>query len=455
MRDAISAKPFDSGSRLGITNNERPQSIVAWRPILAACCGILCALAVSELAQFTHWSLSNQFGISLLAAFTLLFPTCLVESRTSCLVGLIPSLYFINALNTPWGLALIAAGTLIIAWWLRRREVTVVPDSLKQRQLSQKLKRYPRLHQSCLALAQTHNAQGVAETLVEQAMTLQMGGLAAGVYIGFNKEAPTLRARRGVFPEKLGKKADDALMTFVTEEKQANNQHLGSQLRMLFPLIPEDPVDQGHIGILEIIVVHDPHIDAYNTELAQALAQMGSIALGTADIVHQTRSLAIRDDLTGLLGQQEFRRRCREMLNHCDREGASASLLLCDLDHLKQFNDQHGHAAGDKALKTLATILQPLESTNDHSLVGRWGGEEFVIFLSHISSQKAEKISENLCTKIRSTETKPQQITASIGIAHRQANEDFIDLFKRSDIACYQAKRQGRDQVAISDGTLR
>ncbi len=451
MRTSVSSitrtKHLSSGPFESLVGQQRSKSLVTWRPVLAVCCGLLCYLTVRELANSFLWSADYQLTISLLLSFVLIFPTCLVESRGRCLVGLAPSLCFLEPFTTWWVIYVVAASSLAIGWWLRHQELRAVPSGLKQRQLSKQLSRYPLLHQSSLELARTQTAQQVADTLVEQAMRLAMSSLAAGVYIGFQNEPPTLRSRQGIFPKNIDDQADDPFIQYVATEKCAAQQRNGAQLRLLLPLIPEHSVHKGHIGILDIIVAHNTQIDDYNVELTQALAVMGSIALGTSDIIHETRSLAIRDDLTNLLGQQEFCRRSKEALAQCQRHGQPASLLLCDLDYLKKFNDTYGHASGDQALKAIADILHQLREHNEHVIVGRWGGEEFVIFCINTKKIKAQAIAESVITAVRAVTIDGHHITTSIGLAEWLPGDSFEELLQQADQACYRAKELGRDRL--------
>ena len=192
MRTSVSSlsgtKQLSGGPFGSTVNHQRGKSLVAWRPVLAVCCGLLCFLSVKGLAPSFGWTTHVQLSISLLLSFVLIFPTCLVESRSRCLVGLMPSLCFLEPFDAWWVIFFVTPSSLAVGWWLRHQELRAVPAGLKRRQLSKQLSRYPLLHQSSLEFASTQNAQQVADTLVEQAMTLAIGSLAAGVYLRFKNE---------------------------------------------------------------------------------------------------------------------------------------------------------------------------------------------------------------------------------------------------------------------------
>lgn len=122
------------------------------------------------------------------------------------------------------------------------------------------------------------------------------------------------------------------------------------------------------------------------------------------------------------------------------------SLLVIDIDHFKQVNDQHGHDTGDKVLQHIATIIQANMRPGD--FVGRWGGEEFIVILPGTTEKTAlgiaETIRHNIFTSPCQLE-KPLFVSASFGISERQADEDFGSCFKRADNALYKAKEQGRN----------
>lgn len=115
-------------------------------------------------------------------------------------------------------------------------------------------------------------------------------------------------------------------------------------------------------------------------------------------------------------------------------------------------NDSYGHGMGDLVLKTMANMLRGLLQPQD--ILCRWGGEEFLILLPEMDLSRAAEFAEQIRDLISLREIKVNglhiSITASIGVAEHQAQEPAEDLIKRADLALYQAKAAGRNQVVLN-----
>ena len=124
------------------------------------------------------------------------------------------------------------------------------------------------------------------------------------------------------------------------------------------------------------------------------------------------------------------------------------TLLLIDIDHFKQINDQYGHTVGDEVLSTIAHLLS--KHLPEKAIAGRLGGDEFAIVL-HVDSQAAKELSQHLCqhiSKLRFSRAESLRCTVSIGMAERnQAITDVTHWFDQADRMMYQAKNKGRNQV--------
>ncbi len=130
--------------------------------------------------------------------------------------------------------------------------------------------------------------------------------------------------------------------------------------------------------------------------------------------------------------------------------------MMFDIDHFKKVNDQYGHPAGDQLLRHFAQRCLTASRATD--LVGRYGGEEFVLLLSETNLEAARLIGERLRQFIMNTpfETDAGEIsiTSSIGIAEAGKQDTLETLIERADTALYKAKKLGRNQVVIDDSTL-
>ena len=162
--------------------------------------------------------------------------------------------------------------------------------------------------------------------------------------------------------------------------------------------------------------------------------------------------LARRDALTGLGNRRHLVEHGTDLLAVAQRHGRPLGLLMLDVDHFKQINDRHGHAAGDDVLRFLgATIPLYLRATD---VVGRTGGEEFAIVLPETGAAVAAEAAERLCAAIAAVAVPcdaaphPISITISVGVAGADSQtRSFEALLARADRALYRAKREGRNRV--------
>lgn len=155
--------------------------------------------------------------------------------------------------------------------------------------------------------------------------------------------------------------------------------------------------------------------------------------------------LAMFDQLTGLYNRHSLFDIAPKYISDAIRHKFSISLLVIDLDFFKNVNDNHGHATGDNVLKAMGTILK--ERCRSEDFVARFGGEEFVMLLSHCDDLAANVLAEEIRQKIEESEPCGLTITASIGVAILEKDDDFSRLFDKADKAVYRAKETGRNKV--------
>ncbi len=165
----------------------------------------------------------------------------------------------------------------------------------------------------------------------------------------------------------------------------------------------------------------------------------------------QLEEIAHRDFLTGVCSRGHFMERMLQELHRSRREQHPLTLLMLDIDHFKQINDQWGHQAGDKALSSLGALL--LDNCRDYDVVGRYGGEEFCLLLPGVHAQTGYRIAETLRCLIEQHILLPDdhtRVTVSIGVAECAAGDDQAGWFRRVDQALYQAKRTGRNRTVLA-----
>ena len=162
------------------------------------------------------------------------------------------------------------------------------------------------------------------------------------------------------------------------------------------------------------------------------------------------RELAAVDPLTGIANRRQSFKLAERLLASCQRRGAPFALIMLDLDHFKAVNDRYGHAIGDQLLCHAAQALELAVRRQD--VVGRAGGEEFVIFLPDTGLDAAALVAER-CRQAIAVEATERNIscTASLGLAVASYGLQSLDqLMAQADAALYRAKQQGRNQVVTT-----
>lgn len=158
--------------------------------------------------------------------------------------------------------------------------------------------------------------------------------------------------------------------------------------------------------------------------------------------------LWMTDQLTGLNNRARLDELFDAELRRAHRYGSQFSLILLDIDHFKQINDTFGHQVGDDVLYSVANVLKG--NIRDVDILGRWGGEEFMLILPNTNQSQALLLAEKLRKTLSSHPFTPvMKVTASFGISSYIAGVDTEEMFKRADEALYRAKAKGRDRVEL------
>jgi len=172
-----------------------------------------------------------------------------------------------------------------------------------------------------------------------------------------------------------------------------------------------------------------------------------SVAISHARLFRRVQTEAITDALTGLYNHRYLQERLDREIKLADRNEASVSLILLDLDHLKRINDAHGHRAGDTALCHVASMMRT--AVREVDVCTRYGGEEFVVILPQCGRDAAIDVAERTREAIASTVAQGiGQITASFGVAtYPSGAKSKEELIEMADRAMYLAKAAGRNRV--------
>jgi diguanylate cyclase (GGDEF)-like protein len=190
--------------------------------------------------------------------------------------------------------------------------------------------------------------------------------------------------------------------------------------------------------------------------LAEDHALIGRIILlrevtDSVNLMKELENAAYIDSLTGLYNRKHFSKLANVDIERAQRLNQSVYTAMLDLDFFKNVNDTYGHAAGDLVLKTTADIVR--NTIRSYDLVGRYGGEEFVLLIAALEPSEVlnqmERIRENMEQSITSYEGIEIKITCSIGLAKFEKNDTLESAERKADKALYLAKNSGRNLVKV------
>ena len=170
-------------------------------------------------------------------------------------------------------------------------------------------------------------------------------------------------------------------------------------------------------------------------------------------ILVQADEVSHTDALTFLPNRRQVINSLQKEVHRAERYKTSLSISMLDIDNFKNINDSYGHLVGDEVLIQLADMMR--EGIRESDMVGRYGGEEFLILLPNTELQKAGELAARLCKFIRETSIdvgKKINLTVSIGVAeYKHGEENWQKCLSRADMALYEAKNAGRDRWAVSE----
>ena len=158
---------------------------------------------------------------------------------------------------------------------------------------------------------------------------------------------------------------------------------------------------------------------------------------------------ATRDELTGLYNRRHFFQEVEKGFALANRKKLPYSILMLDIDFFKKINDTYGHQKGDQVLQEFAKILQ--HELRQYDIVGRIGGEEFLIYLHDVDKEAAFAAADRLRSLVEQTEAARIRFTTSIGVYSVDPNDgeakELDEIYRLSDLALYEAKNTGRNRV--------
>jgi diguanylate cyclase (GGDEF)-like protein/PAS domain S-box-containing protein len=209
------------------------------------------------------------------------------------------------------------------------------------------------------------------------------------------------------------------------------------------------------LGILHLQATDDvPQLNPAELSFKTTFAGQVGLSIANIRLREALRMQSVRDALTGLYNRRYLEEVLDRETRRAGRAGQSMGILMLDLDHFKRFNDTYGHDAGDAVLRETAAFL--LKNVRAEDFVCRYGGEEFVVILPTADLEGSTARGEKLRSKMRELSIMHQgkslgMVTLSVGVAAFPAHAmSPKELMAAADAALYEAKRGGRDQVAVA-----
>ncbi|MBR5128073.1 MAG: GGDEF domain-containing protein, partial [Roseburia sp.] len=248
----------------------------------------------------------------------------------------------------------------------------------------------------------------------------------------------------------VSKNADPRLLSIINKGLRCISSEV------LDGIVLEHTLYQNEFSLRTIIYAYPETIICIIITIS-AIAVIGLLIIL---LIHYRRSKIIQsisktDALTGILNRGAVQAQITMAL---DKEKQNphlvCPLITVDLDNFKAVNDTYGHAEGDLLLIAVAKVLT--SSVRHSDLVGRMGGDEFIVYLTNVNNKKtAEKVAAKLCAAVSALSLEKEEwsdITASFGVAYGTATSTWESLYHQADVALYDAKEKGKNQYSVYSG---
>lgn len=206
------------------------------------------------------------------------------------------------------------------------------------------------------------------------------------------------------------------------------------------------PAGDGARAAAGLVAQRDPYANKHARVVSRLLRFINAVTSELEAANREVTKLSVTDRLTQLANRSRLEQVLDEWTDLARRYATPFSVILLDVDHFKRVNDTHGHLVGDKVLMRIAEVLAA--NTRGVDVVGRWGGEEFLVIAPNLGLREAAQLAEKLRAAVAGAEIAmagPQ--TSSFGVAEHQPGDDPHSLIGRADAALYRAKGAGRNRV--------
>lgn len=263
----------------------------------------------------------------------------------------------------------------------------------------------------------------------------------------------TLSARQTVYPLNGDNRYARLFQTgFALKEGTSSKE-------LIFPLRSRDTL----LGLVEVhqhqrereYIDNSRPLRDWQSDLLEQIGDIIAMLLDNLRLYRELKRQSSLDSLTDAVNRNHFMNRLTIEVQRAKRYGRPTSLIFLDVDYFKEINDQYGHLQGDQVLRELAQIFRSTLRSTD--LMGRYGGDEFVLLLPETDADRARETAEKVVSSVRDHHFKnlddPGQsvpVTVSVGLAALQPGQDEERFLQSADAALYQAKKDGRNRAFIS-----
>jgi diguanylate cyclase (GGDEF)-like protein len=207
------------------------------------------------------------------------------------------------------------------------------------------------------------------------------------------------------------------------------------------------------LAVVELRQVACPQYQEHYLALGVTLAQLCGLAVANARNYQALQHLAGTDELTGLSNRRRFFALAQHQFMLARRHAYRLCVIMFDIDHFKKVNDTYGHAMGDRVLRKVARTCEGSVRATD--LMGRYGGEEFVVLLHETDAAGARVAAERMRASVEALVFETPQgtlrVTISLGVAESAPGRELDAEIARADAALYQAKGQGRNRLCCAE----
>lgn len=237
--------------------------------------------------------------------------------------------------------------------------------------------------------------------------------------------------------------------------RQGNNLHLLNSAMVAVGMREGQPHEKSsypkkYWENIQISKVDDPYVNKHIRVIAQLMHFINVVTSELEQANTELELLSITDKLTQIYNRVKLDDAINYEIDYANRYKSNFSVILIDVDHFKQVNDSHGHNTGDAVLIFIAQILK--KNIRNLDILGRWGGEEFLIILPQTNAKQACELAE----KIRKTVDMAKfpvvvHKTISVGVTQYRYDDSVVELIGRADQGLYDAKNTGRNKVVLVD----